>query len=116
MDDNSISDTNSEAELSQKKTSTSAAYEMVPLLPGFEPTELDVICARGKGAFNHPGNIRFRALVQDQLHSYSSSTSKMEKSKIVRDIIESVRQASPQGGFVKKVNGEWFDVGERSRR
>jgi len=46
MDDNSISDTNSEAELSQKKTSTSAAYEMVPLLPGFEPTELDVICAR----------------------------------------------------------------------
>jgi len=40
----------------------------------------------------------------------------MEKSKIVRDIIESVRQASPQGGFVKKVNGEWFDVGERARR
>ena len=34
----------------------------------------------------------------------------------MRDIIDSVRRASPQGGFVKKVNGEWFDVGERARR
>ena len=41
---------------SQKKTvSSSAAYEMVPLEPGFEPTSLDVICARGKEAFNHTG-------------------------------------------------------------
>jgi len=75
-----------------------------------------VICARGKEAFNHPGNARFRAMVQSQLHSYSSSSSKVEKSKIVRDIIESVRRASPQGGFVKQVDGKWFDVGERARR
>lgn len=34
----------------------------------------------------------------------------------MRDIIESVRRASPRGGFVKQVNGEWFDVGERARR
>ena len=61
-------------------------------------------------------NARFRALVQSQLHNYSSSTSKVEKSKIVRDIIESVRRASPSGGFVKQVNGRWWDVGERARR
>lgn len=98
------------------KKSNSAAYEMVPLEAGFEPTSLDVICARGKEAYNHPGNIRFRTLVQDQLHNYQSSTSKMAKSHIVREIIESVRRASPKGGFVKKVNGKWFDVGERARR
>lgn len=61
-------------------------------------------------------NAQFRALVQDHFDSYSQSTSKMEKSKIVRDIIDSVRQASPQGGFVKKVDGVWMDVGERSAR
>lgn len=37
------------------KKSNSAAYEMIPLDPGFEPTELDVICARGKEAYNHAG-------------------------------------------------------------
>lgn len=119
MDEQSTNSDHFREESPPRKSSSSsgsAAYEMVPLEPGFEPTSLDVICARGKEAFNHSGNIRFRALVQEQLHSYSSSASKMEKSKIVRDIIESVRLASPQGGFVKKVNGEWFDVGERARR
>ncbi|CAB9500996.1 Nitrilase family, member 2 [Seminavis robusta] len=101
---------------SAKKASNSAAYEMIPLDDDFEPTSIDVICARGKEAYNHPGNIRFRALVADQLHNYKTSTSKMAKSQIVRDIIESVRRASPRGGFVKKVNGKWFDVGERARR
>ena len=37
------------------KKSNSAAYEMIPLEAGFEPTALDVICARGKEAYNHPG-------------------------------------------------------------
>ena len=54
MDDLANSD-HSREEAAQKKTSTSAAYEMVPLEPGFVPTSLDVICARGKEAFNHPG-------------------------------------------------------------
>ena len=71
-----------------------------------------VICARGKEAYNHPGNLRFRELVADNLHTYKSSTSKMAKSQIVRDIIESVRLASPRGGFVKKVDGKWWDVGK----
>lgn len=98
------------------KKSNSAAYEMIILDADFEPTSLDVICARGKEAYNHTGNIRFRQLVADQLHNYQTSTSKMAKSQIVREIIESVRRASPKGGFVKKVNGKWYDVGERARR
>jgi hypothetical protein len=40
---------------SSNKKSNSAAYEMIPLEADFEPTELDVICARGKEAYNHPG-------------------------------------------------------------
>ena len=42
--DNSQDDVESEA----PKKSNSAAYEMVPLEADFEPTSLDVICARGK--------------------------------------------------------------------
>jgi len=74
---------------------------------------LPVIFGRNKEAFKHPGNTRFRAKVQSQLHSYSSSSSKV-KSGIVRDITESVRRDSPQGGFVKQIDGKWFDVGERA--
>jgi len=114
--DNDEGNNSSSSAGNNKKSSNSAAYEMITLDPCFEPTSLDVICARGKEAYNHTGNIRFRQLVADQLHNYQSSTSKMAKSQIVREIIESVRRASPKGGFVKKVNGKWFDVGERARR
>ena len=47
MDLLSHSDGDSHEEVPAKK-SNSAAYEMIPLQPGFEPTDLDVICARGK--------------------------------------------------------------------
>lgn len=114
--DNDEGPNNSSNPAGNVKKSNSAAYEMIILEPDFEPTSLDVICARGKEAYNHTGNIRFRQLVADQLHNYQTSTSKMAKSQIVREIIESVRRASPKGGFVKKVNGKWYDVGERARR
>ena len=48
MDLLSHSDGDNSHDEAPAKKSNSAAYEMIPLEPGFEPTDLDVICARGK--------------------------------------------------------------------
>lgn len=48
-------DEEDQSEPTHKKTSSSGAYEMIPLDKDFEPTELDVICGRGKDTFHHAG-------------------------------------------------------------
>ena len=90
--------------------------QVTPLAEGFQPGPMDVICARGKRAFNHSGNRRFRALITERLESYSKAGSKLEKSVIVSEIVDSVREASPDGGFVKEERGHWFEVGDHNAR
>ena len=77
------------------------------------PGHMDVICARGKHALEHPGNKRFRALISARLEEYAKATSKMEKSRIVTSIIDAVR---PEGSFVKEKAGKWFEVGDHVAR
>ena len=72
-----------------------------------------VLCARGKLAFDHEGNRRFRALVKQNQKQYSAAGCKYEKSKIVSFIVAAVRNASPMGGFVKNIDGAWYEVGDR---
>jgi hypothetical protein len=75
-----------------------------------------VICARGSIARNHQGNRRYRAIVIQSLDRYSQATSKIEKSIIVSEIVEKVRGSSPNGGFVKNVDGFWYEVGDHLAR
>jgi hypothetical protein len=46
-------------------------------------------------------------------HSYADSNDKAEKSGIISSIIETVRSASKDGGFIKmdKRTGQWWEVG-----
>ena len=83
--------------------SSFAIQRMTPLRNGFKPGLFDVICAKGKEAHNHPGNRRYRNEIMDALVKYSQAKSKLEKSVIVSNIVDSVRLASPQGGFVKQL-------------
>jgi len=87
------------------------------LHPCFQPGPLDVICARGKAAHKHEGNVRFRDLVNHFREEYAAKkTSKQQKSKIVTRVVNTIRQASPHGGFVKEINGNWYEVGDRSAK
>ena len=86
---------------------------MIRLSKDFVPSNLDVICARGKHIYDHEGNRRFRSLVKDHLPTYSQCVTKMQKTQLVSHIIDTVRRASPHGGFVKQVNGTWYEVGNR---
>lgn len=84
------------------------------LPPDFEPNSYTVICARGKDAFNSVGNRRFRVLVDCHLEQYSMSLSKAEKSLIVSEIVETIRNAG--GCFARFENGTWYEVGDRIAR
>ena len=87
-----------------------------PLQVDYEPTEFSVICARGKRAHDSPGNTWFRSLVEQHSLQYANASTKMEKSVVVSTIVETVRNASPQGSFVRKVNGHWQEVSEAVAR
>lgn len=70
----------------------------------------------GKEAKKHPGNLWFRSLIESHLEEYSECTTKLEKSFVVSKIIKTVRNKSENGGFIRKVDGIWYDVGDRNAR
>ena len=84
----------------------------------FTPGPLDVICAPGKEARNHAGNINYRNIIKMELENYSKASSKLEKSLIVSSIVDKIRRDSPNGGFVKlnTKTGEWYEVGDHLAR
>ena len=95
---------------------TCDANEITILPSNFTHGPFDCICARGKHALNHEGNLRYRELIRENLLKYSNSKSKFEKSIIVSSIVDSVRDRSPTGGFVKEVKGQWYQVGDHMAR
>jgi hypothetical protein len=52
------------------------------------------------------------------MEQYSSANNdRLQKSMIVSQIVNYVRQSSPGGGFVKETeNGQWFEVGDTASR
>jgi hypothetical protein len=78
----------------------------------YVPGKFAVICGRGKACTASPGNRNLRSLVMSYLKHYSQARDRVEKSCIVSAIIASVRQASPDGAFVKKEAGVWWEVND----
>jgi hypothetical protein len=78
--------------------------------------DYDVVCGRGRTCYNHKGNVRFRDIVQQQLGQYMKAKSKTDKTIVIYDIIQYVRQTTPTpgGGFVKKDHqtGHYYEVGD----
>lgn len=103
--------------LSVATSSSSSKKDLLRELPeNFEPGEFDVVCSRGKWAMNSPGNIRYRSIIRENLQKYSTTTTKQEKSAIVSEIVDSIQALSPQGGFVRSVNGRWHIVTDHIAR
>lgn len=86
------------------------------LAKDFTPGKYDVLCARGKKAHESEGNRRFRALVKLHQTKYAACSCKVEKSKIVSHIVSTVRNASPNGGFVKIIDGAYWEAGDRAAK
>eukprot|EP00542_Grammatophora_oceanica_P019554 CAMPEP_0194040386 /NCGR_PEP_ID=MMETSP0009_2-20130614/12409_1 /TAXON_ID=210454 /ORGANISM="Grammatophora oceanica, Strain CCMP 410" /LENGTH=659 /DNA_ID=CAMNT_0038683523 /DNA_START=47 /DNA_END=2026 /DNA_ORIENTATION=+ len=92
-------------------------YASPPVYPmsGIErPTNSDVLCGRGVTTNRHKGNENFRSLVGCNKELYVTSTKK-QKMRISRSIVEAVRSLEPPGRFLEKdqSNGTWFDIGDK---
>ena len=100
-------------DLAAETKQVSLSYDfMRPLGSNFPgPGPYDVICGRGRKTLAHPGNSHYRSKVSEALDQYARAKSKMEKSQIVSSIVDEVRALSPQGGFIRQIDGQWFEVG-----
>jgi len=87
-------------------------YENRYLPEDFVPGDTDVVCARGKSYWEHPGNKMYRAVIAGATERYSATSNKLEKTMIVSEIVNAVHKR--QGMFVKKEKkgGPWVEVDE----
>jgi hypothetical protein len=83
----------------------------------------DVLCGRGVNISQHPGNERFRALVNTrQDPSYCTTFTTSEKQALAEEIVNHIRDLDPPGRFLKRngrtqsnrgLAGPWEELSHR---
>mmetsp|Transcript_22187 Transcript_22187/g.62967 ORF Transcript_22187/g.62967 Transcript_22187/m.62967 type:complete len:205 (+) Transcript_22187:176-790(+) len=83
--------------------------EETPLSPCFEPGPTHVVCMRGNLFWDHKGNQMYRNVIKDTIPRYSRATSRVEKSRMVSEVIDAIQGGNPPctGGFVKRTTTGW---------
>ena len=79
------------------------------------PHPHDVLCGLGGRDDIHPGNVRFRALVDAHKRTYlDPRTKKVEKARIAARIVSDVRALDPPGRFLREDphTGMWVEIGD----
>jgi len=91
-------------------------YTMLP--EGYAPKDEDVICSWARQNHSHPGNEKFRIMINEYASTYLNVSTKYQKSEVIAKIVAEVRSKSPGGGFVKKdfYSNRWFEVGDEKAR
>ncbi|KAG7350302.1 hypothetical protein IV203_009662 [Nitzschia inconspicua] len=92
-------------------------YANWPLRDIKEPHENDVMYGRGGGTNHHPGNKRYRKMVEDRKLEYVNSK-RLDKPLVALEIIRIWRGQLPPGRFLKldEKTGLWHDVGDKKAR
>ena len=82
----------------------------------FQPRANDILCGRGRGVWEHPGNRRFKSLIEAHSQKYATARNKMDKGAVVASIVDSIREDGIL--FVKKdtKTQSWLDIGEYEAR
>ena len=83
-----------------------------------DPHYHDVLCGRGGSINSHPGNERFRELVEKRKRVYLTARFKREKRLIASSIVSEIRGLEPSGRFLTKdaKSGKWKDIGDEKAR
>lgn len=71
----------------------------------------DVVCGSARDTANHPGNGRYKVLIEMRMQRYLEASSRVAKTKIVKEIVDAVRESG--GCFVRRTAGVWFDIGNQ---
>lgn len=84
-----------------------------PLAGITEPGMNDCLFGRGGLRFHHPGNIRYRKLVEERKEKYRSSN-KSDKAVVAMEIISEWQSLDPPGRFLKQdeVTMLWYHAGD----
>ncbi|CAB9501120.1 Nitrilase family, member 2 [Seminavis robusta] len=94
-----------------------SAENLEALPPDYKPGENEVICVRGRVSQKHPGNIKLREIVVGQyLKRYTECASKFEKSLMVTEIVQHMKDRSTVGAFVRKIGDRWYKAPEQLAR
>jgi hypothetical protein len=72
------------------------------------PLNQDVLFGKGKPLMKHVGNLRLQWLVEESLEQYNSQTEKQQKSDIIAQTFQKVRDSN--GRFLSKESGVWIPV------
>lgn len=79
----------------------------------WEPSQYSVFCGRGRGIYNAIGNQRFRVLVGSYLQHYVDAHRQPAKSRIVKKVLNIMREICPEGAFIKFQNDRYYEVSEK---
>eukprot|EP00980_Cylindrotheca_fusiformis_P000610 scaffold154_cov129-Cylindrotheca_fusiformis.AAC.27 len=101
----------------KKKEELQKKYANWPLRNIKDPHDNDVMYGRGGGTNHHPGNKRYRKMVEDRKLEYVNSK-RLDKPLVALDIIRVWRAQLPPGRFLKldEKSGLWNDVGDKKAR
>ena len=66
------------------------------------PTDTDIICGRGRGLINHPGNQKFIEILRNNIPRYEQAPKRVDKSILVASIVENL-QLEHGMRFLKKI-------------
>lgn len=103
----------------EEKPSAAPRKDQVCIPPSKEGIKFysrnDVLCGRGGGTNVHPGNRRFRDLINANRRAYLKAR-KNDKPAISRTIVRTIRDMN--GRFLKKDEklGLWFEIGDDGAR
>lgn len=103
--------------MSPKSSDSSAPTTVTPDDKGVQdPDANDVLCGRGGSINSHPGNERFRELVEKRKRVYLTARFKREKRLIASSIVTEIRNKN--GRFLSKdsKSGLWKDIGDEKAR
>ncbi|KAL7486152.1 hypothetical protein ACHAW6_011762 [Cyclotella cf. meneghiniana] len=79
------------------------------------PNNNDVLSGRGGRINSHPGNVRFREMVDSLKREYlDPRTKKIEKARIAARLVAVIRRSEPPGRFLKEDphTGLWIEIGD----
>jgi hypothetical protein len=73
--------------------------------------DYDVVCGRGKGSYNRPGNKRFRVIVGKHIAAYLTARNKVDKGHVLNSIIDHVKsQNHGSARFIKPLKNGWVEI------
>lgn len=116
-DSNDEEDKVSDEEKKKKEDELRKKYANWPLRNVKEPHDNDVMYGKGGKTNHHPGNKRYRKMVEDRKLEYVNSK-RLDKPLVALEIIRLWRAQIPSGRFLKldDKTGLWNDVGDKKAR